>query len=89
VGAPGSSTFGEGAAVRQGQDRGLRPGCSWARPERLGRGAHINPAVTVAMLAAGRVSARDAAGYIIAQLIGGIIGAGILLLIAPDTGPIV
>ena len=44
-------------------------------------GAHINPAVTVAMLAAGRVSTTDAAGYIVAQLIGGIVGAAILLLI--------
>jgi aquaporin Z len=28
-------------------------------------GAHINPAVTVAMLAAGRVPVRDAIGYIV------------------------
>src|SRR6266536_1608872 len=44
-------------------------------------GAHINPAVTVAMLAAGRVSVRDAICYIIAQLIGGIVGAGLLVLV--------
>lgn len=44
-------------------------------------GAHVNPAVTVAMLAAGRITPRDAAGYIGAQLIGGIAGAGLLVLI--------
>ena len=44
-------------------------------------GAHINPAVTVAMLAAGRMRVRDAIGYIVAQLIGGIVGAGLLVLV--------
>ena len=44
-------------------------------------GAHINPAVTVAMLAAGRMSVRDAIGYVVAQLIGGIVGAGLLVLV--------
>jgi aquaporin Z len=44
-------------------------------------GAHINPAITVAMLAAGRMSMRDAIGYVVAQLIGGVVGAGLLVLI--------
>jgi aquaporin Z len=44
-------------------------------------GCHINPAVTVGMLAAGRMTVSDAIGYIVAQLVGAIIGAGILLLI--------
>jgi aquaporin Z len=44
-------------------------------------GAHINPAVTVGMWVAGRITPADAAGYILAQLIGGIVGAGILVLI--------
>jgi aquaporin Z len=44
-------------------------------------GAHINPAITVAMLAAGRMSVRDAIGYVVAQLIGGVVGAGLLVLI--------
>jgi aquaporin Z len=44
-------------------------------------GCHINPAVTVAMATAGRMSWTEAAGYIVAQLIGGIIGAGLLVLI--------
>src|SRR5262245_59297235 len=41
-------------------------------------GCHLNPSVTAAVWASGRMSANDAIGYIVAQLIGGIIGAGIL-----------
>jgi len=44
-------------------------------------GAHVNPAVTVAMWVAGRMGAKDAISYIIAQLIGGLVGAGILVVI--------
>jgi aquaporin Z len=44
-------------------------------------GCHINPAVTVAMATAGRMSWAEAAGYIVAQFVGGIIGAGLLVLI--------
>jgi len=45
-------------------------------------GCHINPAITIAMLTAKKIGGRDAAGYIIAQCIGAIIGAAILLAIA-------
>ena len=45
-------------------------------------GCHVNPAITVAMLVAGKINAKDGVGYIVAQCIGGIIGAGILLVIA-------
>lgn len=45
-------------------------------------GCHINPAITIAMLVAGKIKAKHAVGYIIAQCIGGIIAAGILFLIA-------
>jgi MIP family channel proteins len=38
-------------------------------------GGHMNPAVTVGVLAAGAMSAAEAAGYIVSQLIGGIAGA--------------
>lgn len=41
-------------------------------------GCHINPAVTVAMLVNGKVSAKDAVVYIIAQLIGALLGAFVL-----------
>lgn len=45
-------------------------------------GAHFNPAVTIGLWVGGRFSARDVAPYIAAQVIGGIVGAGILYLIA-------
>jgi aquaporin Z len=45
-------------------------------------GCHINPAVTVGVFVAGRMTAKDAAGYIVSQLIGAAIGAGVLYLIA-------
>src|ERR1700730_16806241 len=41
-------------------------------------GGHMNPAVTVGVLAAGAMSAREAFGYIVSQLIGGIAGALLL-----------
>ncbi|MBI3436605.1 MAG: aquaporin, partial [Proteobacteria bacterium] len=44
-------------------------------------GCHINPAVTAAMWAAGRIKGGDAIAYIVAQLIGGVVGAAILVLI--------
>jgi aquaporin Z len=44
-------------------------------------GCHINPAVSVGMWVAGRIQLNDAIGYIIAQFIGGIVGAGLLVLI--------
>ena len=45
-------------------------------------GAHLNPAVTVGMATAGRIPGRDVLPYIGAQLVGGFLGAGVLLLIA-------
>lgn len=45
-------------------------------------GAHLNPAVSLGMVAAGRMSFGDFIGYAIAQIIGAILGAGILYLIA-------
>jgi aquaporin Z len=45
-------------------------------------GCHINPAITIAMWAADKIKWKDAIGYIVAQCIGGIIGAGILWAIA-------
>src|SRR5512138_2660118 len=37
-------------------------------------GAHLNPAVTIAMAEAGKFAWRDAGGYILAQLLGGMVG---------------
>lgn len=45
-------------------------------------GCHVNPAVTLGMLIAGRISMRTAIEYWIAQLLGGIAGAAILFLLA-------
>jgi glycerol uptake facilitator-like aquaporin len=41
-------------------------------------GAHMNPAVTMGVLAAGPMRAGDAAAYIVSQLLGGVIGALLL-----------
>ena len=41
-------------------------------------GCHVNPAVSIAMLLAGRMKAGECVGYIVAQLIGATIGAGFL-----------
>jgi aquaporin Z len=44
-------------------------------------GGHFNPAVTVAMVVDGRTTPTDAAGYIVAQVIGAIGAAGLVLLL--------
>jgi len=45
-------------------------------------GCHINPAVSISMLAAGKISAKDAVAYIAVQCVGAVIGAGVLCWIA-------
>jgi len=45
-------------------------------------GCHINPAITIAMLVAGKIKAKDAAAYVIVQCIGAVIAAGVLYIIA-------
>jgi aquaporin Z len=47
-------------------------------------GCHINPAVTLGVLLARKIAIRDAAAYVVAQVAGAIIGAGVVLLIAKD-----
>lgn len=48
-------------------------------------GCHLNPAVTLGQVAGGRFPAKEAPAYIIAQVIGGIVAAGLLYVIAcPD-----
>lgn len=52
-------------------------------------GCHINPAISLSMLVAGKLSAKDAAGYIVSQFLGATLGAGLLYLfvkghIGPD-----
>lgn len=48
-------------------------------------GCHINPAISIAMLAVGKLSAKDTVGYVISQCIGAIIAAGVLYVIASGT----
>ncbi len=43
-------------------------------------GCHINPAITLGCLLTKRISAKDAAGYMVAQVIGAVIAGGILAL---------
>lgn len=45
-------------------------------------GCHINPAITVAMLTAGKIKAKDAVAYVVAQCAGAIAGAAVLYQIA-------
>lgn len=48
-------------------------------------GCHLNPAVTLGLVAGGRFEAKEAPAYIVAQLVGGVIAAAVLLAIAsPD-----
>lgn len=82
--------FGCGAAVLAGGDIGLA-GISFAFGFALigmaygigpVSGCHINPAVSLGAVAAGRMSLSEAVGYIVAQILGALAGAGVLMLIA-------
>jgi aquaporin Z len=48
-------------------------------------GCHINPAVTVGILITKKMDAKYAPGYIVAQIVGAILAAAILLLIVKGT----
>ena len=82
--------FGCGAAVLAGGDIGLT-GISLAfglaivaAAYGLGAisGAHLNPAVSLGMVTAGRMTVGEFINYAIAQTVGAVIGAGVLYLIA-------
>ncbi|KQW70540.1 porin [Phenylobacterium sp. Root77] len=49
-------------------------------------GCHVNPAVSLAVFVAGRMSARELILYWIAQFLGALVGAGILAAIAGTAG---
>lgn len=49
-------------------------------------GAHLNPAVSIGAWIAGRMETKDLLPYIVAQVLGGIAGAGILYVIATGNG---
>lgn len=59
-------------------------GCAYA----LGgiSGCHLNPAVSIGLAAAGRFDPKELPGYIIAQVLGGIAAAGLLLFLL-KSGP--
>lgn len=82
--------FGCGSAVIAGADIGLT-GISFAFGLALigmaygigsVSGCHINPAVTLGVVASGRMSIGEAIPYIVAQVAGGIAGAALLLMVA-------
>jgi MIP family channel proteins len=50
-------------------------------------GGHFNPAVTVSMLATGQIALTRAVTYIVAQVLGGTAGAGVLTMVFPALGP--
>jgi len=45
-------------------------------------GCHLNPAVSIGLVVAGRFSSKDLVAYVLAQLAGGVAGAGVLYVIA-------
>lgn len=45
-------------------------------------GCHLNPAVSVGLVVAGRFPAKELPGYVLAQVAGGAAGAGVLYVIA-------
>ncbi|MBV1866388.1 MAG: aquaporin [Marinosulfonomonas sp.] len=47
-------------------------------------GAHLNPAVSLGMVTAGRMSFSDFIGYSLAQIVGAVIAALVLILIATE-----
>lgn len=49
-------------------------------------GCHINPAVSIAMLASKKMSGKDFCGYVAAQVLGALAGAGVLALIFNGAG---
>ncbi len=50
-------------------------------------GCHINPAVSIAMLASKKMSCKDFVGYVVAQFLGAIAGAAVLMLfVGKDSG---
>jgi aquaporin Z len=49
-------------------------------------GAHLNPAVSVGVFVSGRMTGKDLGVYILAQVLGGILAAGILAFIVKSAG---
>lgn len=45
-------------------------------------GCHVNPAVTFGFLLSKRISAKDASGYVVAQIVGAVLASAVVLMIA-------
>lgn len=86
--------FGCGAAVLGGMEHVGQPGIALAfgfaivaMAYGIGpvSGCHVNPAVSLAVFVAGRMSGKDMIGYWVAQVLGALAGALILMIIAGGT----
>ena len=83
---------GTAAVVGEGVGCPVSSRCVRARPGLMAfafaygsvSGGHFNPAVTVGVLAAGAMGAGEASGYIVSQIIGGIVGALCLWAVLGD-----
>lgn len=49
-------------------------------------GCHINPAITLSVFLSGKMSGKDAVGYMIAQVVGAFIGSTLLYLLTQNAG---
>jgi aquaporin Z len=49
-------------------------------------GCHINPAITLGVWLSGRMGAREAAGYMVFQVLGALVGSAILWALAYNSG---
>ncbi|MDN4754492.1 MIP family channel protein [Porphyromonadaceae bacterium W3.11] len=49
-------------------------------------GCHINPAITLGVWLSGRMSGKDAVMYMVFQVIGALLGSGVLWFLAKDSG---
>jgi aquaporin Z len=49
-------------------------------------GAHLNPAISVGVFCAGRMSAKELGLYVVAQLVGGILAAALLAFVVAQFG---
>jgi len=49
-------------------------------------GAHLNPAVSVGVFFAGRMNTKDLTGYVVSQIIGGILAAALMAFIVAQYG---
>ena len=47
-------------------------------------GCHVNPGVTIGMLCNGKIDLIRAVVYFIAQMVGGVVGAGLIWILTPD-----